>query len=222
MDNNASQEISSFTNDTQVNANEAQNEVIIVKDSDSVASGIDVDISRISTKELAQFTKSDLKQMCKDRNLFKDLKKWEIDRLNRAQLAKLLKSHCKEDNTTHNSTETHEEALNDEPKEETPNYSSIDLSLLNKGVSEAIKGQDPLSFDLLANQIVQNSEVQPISTQTLERLHKLAYVASICHLTIRNLIGGYSNMKFILKRVYNKLRGVQTEEYTTNEEKSEK
>lgn len=189
--------------DISEQTNNAENEVIIIKSEGENIKNIDVDASQMSFKALKEMDKKDLVSMCEERRLFTGLKAWEIKRLNKANLAKLLKdgAEVKEEVNEPNFTTQDEPQSND--------LSAVDFTLLKKALNEFSKGEDTKSLDAFAMQVVENSDTEIINAQSVERFNKVIYYGSLTHLMVKNLLGGYTNAKNILKGLYGKLKGNQ-------------
>ena len=207
MENNA-HEVTHNAYFTHDNANE----VIILQEKDTKKRGINVDISEMSLKALSEMSKEDLFLMCENKNLLKKFKKWEIERFTRMRMAKLLKEDSKKEE------EQPEEEKKEEKQEEKIDLSKVDFSLFQKGILELSKGEEPQSFDLLASQVVENSETELITASSVEKFNKVIYYVALGHILIKNFLGGYKNARNIIKQAYRKARGY--EEPTKREAKA--
>lgn len=192
------QEFSNHAN----HASDNTNEVIILQDTNKKKIGIDVNVDEMSLKTLAEMDKKDLFLMCENRGFLKDLKSWQSKRLNRIDLAKLLKADSKQE-------EPKVEEKAEEKQEENIDLSKVDFSLFQKGVLELSQGKEPKSFDILASQVVENSETELITASSVEKFNKVIYYVALGHILIKNFLGGYKNARNIIKRAYSKARGYE-------------
>lgn len=181
--------------------------VQIVSENDAnTARGIDVDVSKMSLRALAEMKREDLLTMCERRKLLKGLSKSKISRLTRPQMAKKLKDY-----------ETIKEQPQEEkPQEENPtedtghsDVGQIDFSLLGKGCTQIFNQEDPKAFDSFAMQVVNNSNKQVINPVLAQRMENVIYYGSLVHLFVRKTLGGYHNVKNIFKSAVGKMRAKQ-------------
>lgn len=171
---------------------EIQN-IIITDNPEKVKNILDIDTTKLSKKELLEFSRKDLTEIAKNLKVLGDLKEWKIKRLTINDLVKRIKDgeikqEVKEDKKASNDTaETKENA--------------IDIVLLQSAIIDLFTKKDATNLDVFCAKTVQNNNSELIAPEVAEKLNKSIVNLSIVHLTIRSL-GGYTNIWQKAKDLY--------------------
>ncbi|NOQ31864.1 MAG: hypothetical protein GQ570_12140 [Helicobacteraceae bacterium] len=168
---------------TQSNAEEP---IVIVTNDKNKSASLNLDVTQMTLKALAEVERNTLKDMCADKNLFKDMKKWQIDRLSRPALAKLLKA---------NAEPKQEETPKEQSDRPTPSSSNIDVLLLQKGLGELFDSKEPKSLDAFCLKVVTGSDKELVSEETLIKSQAYFYYGSVGYLGFRKLFGDWSTFR---------------------------
>ena len=173
--------------DTQI----ITNEVIVLHDSSDTKKPLEIDYAVMTIKAIADLPKDDLKQACKDRNLFKNMAGWKVSRLNKIDLAKLLKEH---ELKTAGPKKDQEDTNDQEDTKEAPT-AQIDILKLQNGVFELLNGKEPKSLDSFANDILANSQREIVSAETAQKLEGLFFWGSFVWIYYRKIFGTWDKFK---------------------------
>lgn len=167
--------------------------IIITDNPEKVKNILDIDTTKLSKKELLEFTRKDLTEIAKNANVLKDLKDWKIKRLKVDELVKRIK-----DGEVKQEEKEEKKASNDTPKN---TETGIDIVLLQGAIIDLFTKKDATNLDLFCAQTVSNNNSELISPDVAEKLQKSIVNMSIVHLTIRQ-IGGYKNLYSKAKELY--------------------
>jgi len=189
-------EITQSTEHANENANDAP---IIVNIEGQNTNPLVIDIEAMSVKQLSEFERGDLLAICVDKNLLKDLKKWQIDRLSRPKLAKLLKDNVKSNNTQKIETDTNEN------KEDTQESFSVETSNIQVGLVQLLNGKEPIALDNFAKEVVSKSQYAVVSPDTVAKMEKYFYYASLGWLGYRKFFGTFDKLKAFYAGIKEKL-----------------
>jgi len=180
------------TDNTETDATEAPIQVNIEGDKPKALA---IDLDGMSYKQLADFDRKDLLAICEEKNLFKNMKKWEIDRHSRIKLAKLLKANVEK-------KEAPKEETFEAPQEEA---FEVDTSNFQKGLVQLFEGKEPVQIDEFAKEVISKSQYALISPETAQRMEKYLYYGSMTWLGYRRFFGTIANLKAFFKMIKEKM-----------------
>lgn len=189
--------------DNTETAQEATNEPqIIVSIEGEKSNPLTLDLDSMSVKQLADFERKQLLDLCIDKKLLTHLKKWEIARLNRQKLAQILKdSNSKKESTS----EAKEKLKEDETKTASQNNFKADTQLLQVGILELFENKEPIGIDKFCTGVVSSSQYAIVSEETAQKFEKYLYYISLLWLGYRKIFGTFATLKGFLLMVKNRL-----------------
>jgi len=168
---------------TQTGAEEAP---IVVQIEGDKPKPLTIDLEVMTVKQLSEFQRSDLLALCEEKNLLKGIKEYKKGRLNRGDLAKLLKS----------STETkQEEKTEDISTPESEEVFAVETANLQKGINQLFEGKEPTHLDAFASDVISKSQYAVISPETVQKMEKYIYFGSLGWLGYRKFFGTFARLK---------------------------
>lgn len=176
--------------------------VIVTDNAEKVKNPLDIDVSKLTNKELNKFDKADLLSIAKNLNALSDLKDWEITRLTKPKLVTAIKKAEKEKDSP--------KVGNEQNQLQEPNSENdINIPLLQIAVIDIFANGNTDNLDKFCTETVQNNDSGLVDQEQINKMKNVLVKFSMLHLIIKQF-GGYKNLYSKGKEFYTNFKNRKT------------